>query len=86
MAERVDPEMMAYTFSEHVHDTEEAPDAYLRRFLEELLSLDPGRRQHVSDLLTTELKEAIAQTDPDQASAAIRLIERVEEKWRNDDR
>lgn len=86
MAEREDPEMLAYSLSEHVHDTEPDPNAYLWRFVEALLTLEPGLRHRVSDLLTTEIKEAIAQTDPDQASAAIRLIERAEERWRNDDR
>ena len=79
MAERVDPETMAYTFSEHVHDTEEAPYAYLRRFLEELLALEPGLRQHVSDLVIDDLKEAIGSRE------TVELIETVEDEWRAHD-
>ena len=64
MSERVDPEMLAYTLSEHAHDSEPDPDAYLRGFLDELLSLEPGLRQHVSDRLISELTDEISRTTP----------------------
>lgn len=83
--ERVDPETMALTFSEHVHDTEENPDAYLRGFLDELLNLEPGLRQHVSDLVIGDLKEEISRDDTNFAAACRNAIVEIETKWRNDD-
>ena len=84
MAERVDPEMMALTFSEHVHDTEEDPDAYLRGCVDELLALEPGLRQHVSDLIIGNLKGELLRDDTDFAHAAHNAIVNIETKWRND--
>ncbi len=85
MAERVDPDMLAYTMSEYVHDTEPEPDAYLRRFLEELLMLEPGLRQHVSDLVIGDLKGEVLRDDTDFAYAVHNAIVSIETKWRNDD-
>ena len=84
--ERVDPETMALTFSEHVADTEADPDGYLAAFAEELLTLEPALRQHLSDLLLTDLKEEIVRRDDSKYShATVRLIEDIEQDWRNDD-
>ena len=85
MAERVDPEMLAYTMSEHIHDTEPDPDAYLRAFLNELLNLEPNLRQHVSDLVIGDLKGEVLRDDTDFAYAVRNAIVSVETKWRNDD-
>jgi hypothetical protein len=83
MSERVDPEMLAYTMSEHVHDTEPDADAYLRGFVEELLSLEPGLRQHVSNLLIGDLKEEIFRDDTEFAAACRDAIVMVEQRWRS---
>ncbi len=85
MAEREDPEMLAYTLSEHAHDTEEDPDAYLRGFVEELLNLEPDLRQHVSDLVIGNLKGEVLRDDTDFAYAVHNAIVNIETKWRNDD-
>ena len=86
MAEnRMDPEMTAYVFSEHVRDTEPDPDAYLRAFFDELLSLEPGLRQHVSDLVIGDLKGEVLREDTDFAYAVHNAIVSIETKWRNDD-
>jgi hypothetical protein len=85
MAERMDPEMTAYVFSEHVHDTEPEPDAHLRRFLDELLSLEPGLRQHVSDLIIGDLKGEVIRDDTNFAYAVHDAIVSIENSWRNDD-
>jgi hypothetical protein len=83
MAERMDPETLAYTMSEAIADQESDPNAYLRRFLEELLTLEPDLRQHVSDLLIAELKEEVARReDSRHAHATVTLIERIEDTWR----
>ena len=84
--ERQDPEMMAYTFSEHVADQEgDDAQAYLAAFLDELLVLEPGLREHFSDMLLTELKEEIARREDSQhAHATIELISQIEQDWRND--
>lgn len=78
MAERVGPEILAYTMSEHAQDTEPDPDAYLRRFLEELLSREPGLRQHISDLVISNLKEGISRDDTEFAAACRKAILIVE--------
>lgn len=84
-AERMDPETLALTMSEHVHDDEENPDTYLRRFLEEFLTLEPGLRQHVSDLVIGDLKEEISRDDTEFAAACRNAIVNIETKWRSDD-
>jgi hypothetical protein len=83
-----DPAMDAYAYAETIADElgEEAVTGYFEALVGELMELIPGLRSHFSNVLLTELKEEIAQANPDQASAAIRLIEGAEEKWRNDDR
>jgi hypothetical protein len=80
MAERMDPEMTAYVFSEHVQDTEKLPGAYLRGFLDELLNLEPGLRQYVSDLVVGDLKEEISRDDTDFARAVHNAIVSIETK------
>ena len=87
MADFMDPAMDAYAYSEAVAVElgEEAVTGYFESLVGELMELIPELRSHLSNVLLTELKEEIAQANPDQASAAIRLIERAEEKWRNDD-
>ena len=76
---------LAYTFSEHVHDQEDNPEGYLRRFLDELLALKPGLRQHLSDELLGELKEELfRREDAKFVHATITLIEEIEEHWRSE--
>lgn len=83
--ERVDPEMMAYTFNEHVHDTEAEPETYLQRFMSELFGLESSLRSYFSDQLISELKEEITQReDARHSHAVVELITQIEEKWRND--
>jgi SOS response regulatory protein OraA/RecX len=87
MAEaRTDPGTTAYQLSEHVHDTEDGPDTYLQRFVDELHSLEPGLRQHVSDLVIGDLKEEVLQDDTEFAAACRSAIANIETKWRSDDR
>jgi len=84
----MDPAIDAYAYSEAVADElgEDAVEPYFEVLVCELFGLMPGPRERFSDLLLTELKEAIAQReDPKYAHATITLIETVEAKWRNDD-
>jgi hypothetical protein len=81
-----DAAILAYTMSEAVADQEPDPDAYLRRFLDELLALEPGLRQHVSDRLLTDLKGEVLRDDTDFAHAVHNAIVSIETKWRNDAR
>lgn len=77
--------MMAYTFSEHIHDTETDPEGYLERFADELFVLEPALKGRFSDLLLTELKEEIVQREDSRHSrAVVALIEQIENDWRND--
>ena len=69
--ERVDPGTMAYTFSEHVADTEADPGEYLQRFLDELLVLEPTLREHFSDTLLGELKEEVVRREDSRHSRAV---------------
>ena len=80
-----DAAILAYTMSEVVADQEPDPDAYLRRFVEELLSLETGLREHVSDLIIGDLKEEMSRDDTQFAAACRNAILTVEERWRNDD-
>ena len=80
-----DAAILAYTMSEAVADQEPDPDAYLHGFLDELLSLEPGLRQHVSDLVIGDLKGEVLRDDTDFAYAVHNAIVGVETKWRNDD-
>jgi hypothetical protein len=83
--ERQDPQMMAYTFSEHVADTESEPGDYVRRFVDELFELEPGLREHFTDMVLTELCEEIARReDPKHSLATVALIQNIAEDWRND--
>ena len=79
--ERVDPEMMAYTFSEHVADQEADPTAYLVDFVTELFELEPGVRQHFSDALLGELKEEIRRDQGTLSGFPVACIETVERRW-----
>ncbi|MDP9484679.1 MAG: hypothetical protein M3Q49_02605 [Actinomycetota bacterium] len=84
--ERQDPEMMAYTFSEHIADQEgDAAQEYLVRFVDELLTLEPGLAERMTDAVLTDLAEEIARReDPKHAHATIELIRQIEEEWRRD--
>ena len=84
--ERQDPETMAYTFYEYVADTEPEPGDYVRRFVDELFELEPGLREHFSDMLMTELKEDIARKTDDGGfgGTAIELVEEIQADWRRD--
>ena len=78
-----DAAILAYTMSEAVADRESDPDAYLRGFLDELLSLEPGLMRHLSDALLGDLKEEISKDDTEFAAACHNAIVTVEERWRS---
>ena len=80
-----DPETLAYQLSETVadHEGDERAQEYLVRFTDELLTLDPGLKEHLSDLLLTELKEEVARReDSHHAHATVELISQIEQDWR----
>jgi hypothetical protein len=82
----MDPDMFAYSLISDLLDEhrEGAAEPYLIRVVEEVLELEPGVRQRLSDLLLTELKEEIARReDPRLSRATIALIETIEDEWRN---
>ncbi len=84
--ERQDAGTFAYTLVEHIADVEgdENAQAYLVEMVEEIMLLDPGVREHLSDLLLTELKEEIARCEDSRHSrAVVGLIEQIENDWRN---
>lgn len=73
---------MAYTFSEHIADTEPETEEYLQRFLDELFQLEPGLRSYFSDTLLAELKEEIVRREDSRHSrAVVALIEEIEADW-----
>jgi hypothetical protein len=84
--EKVDAGTFAYQLSEHIADRvgDEHADAYLAEVVGELMLLCPGLRNHLSDVLLTELKEEIAKReDPRYAHATITLIETIEDGCRS---
>lgn len=85
--ERQDAGVFAYGLMEYVADTEgdERAQGYLIEVVEEIMLLDPGVKEHVVETLLGELKEEIARReDPKHSHATIRLIEDIEQGWRND--
>lgn len=57
----------------------------LRRFADALLEVVPGLAERMTDVVLTELKEEIARReDPAYSFATVRLIEDIENDWRND--
>ena len=81
-----DAETLAYTFSEAVADEHgDAAQEYLQRFVDELLTLEPGLRERFSDQLIGGLKEElIRREDARHVHAAITLIEEIEQDWRSE--
>lgn len=79
------PDILAYTMSEAVADQEgDTAQEYLIAFMDELLTLEPGLREHFSDTLLTELKEELIQReDAKLVHATVTLIESIEQDWRN---
>ena len=79
-----DAETLAYTMSEAVADQEgDAAQEYLVRFLDELLTIEGGLREHFSDTLLGELKEEIVQRENLKHSrAVVALIEDIEQSWK----
>lgn len=86
MAELPDAPVFAYTLVEHVadHVGDDRADAYIGEVVDELLALEPGLRQHVSDLVIGDLKEEIARDDTEFAAACRNAIVNVENRWRNE--
>lgn len=84
--ERQDPETLAYQLSEAFADQKgDAAQEYLVRFVDELLVLDPGVKEHFVDTLLGELKEEVARREnPKYVHATIELIKAIEQDWRND--
>ena len=81
-----DADILAYQLSEAVADQEgDAAQEYLVRFLDELLTLEPGLRSHFSDLLLGELKaEVVRREDSRHSRAVVALIEEIERDWENE--
>ena len=86
MSELPDAGTFAHQLAEHVTDLvgDENADAYLRGFLDELLNLEPGLRQHVSDLVIGDLKEEISRDDTNFAAACRNAIVNIENHWRTE--
>ncbi len=84
--ERQDPEMFAYTLVEHLADEHaEGAQAYLTAVVDEVMLLEPGVREHFSDLLLEELCEEVARReDPRHSHAIVTLIRDIAEDWRQD--
>lgn len=88
MAEHQLPEadILAYQMSEAAADQEgdeERAQAYLREFLDELMTLEPAVRQHFTDVVIGELKEEITRReDSRHAHAAVTLIEEIARSWK----
>lgn len=81
-----DAETLAYQLSEAAADQEgdDKAQAYLVEVVDEVMLLEPGVREHFSDLLLGELVEEIARReDPRHSHAVIELIKAIEQDWRN---
>lgn len=63
---------------------EENAQDYLVRFLDELLTLEPGLSEWVTGRVLEELCEEVGRCeDPKNAHATITLIKTIENDWRN---
>ena len=85
--ERQDAGVFAYGLVEYIADREgdERAQGYLIEVVDEVMSLEPGVREHFCDLFLTELCEEIARReDPRHAHATVELIRQIENDWRND--
>jgi len=88
VTERVDPGTFAYQLCEHVADVEgdEHAQEYLVEVVDEIMLLEPGVREHLSNALLADLKEELVRReDAKFVHATITLIEEIEQDWRNDD-
>jgi hypothetical protein len=87
VTERVDPGIFAYQLCEHVADVEgdEHAQEYLIEMVDEIMLLEPGIREHLSDALLGELKEELVRReDAKFVHATITLIEEIERDWRSE--
>lgn len=80
MAERMDPEVLAYTLAEHAADLsgEDAADAYLIRVVAEVFGIAPGVLGHVADKWFTDLTEELSRRDEGDA---VRAVMEVQDHW-----
>ncbi len=83
--ERVDPETFALQLAEHVADLhgDDRVDLYLARVVAELFETSPGLREHISDLLLTDLTEELCRRG-DAGREAARAVAEVQRNWAND--
>lgn len=82
---RVDPEAFALQLAEHVADVhgEAGAGLFLARVTSELLETNPGLREHVSDLLLTDLTEELCRRG-DAGREAARMVAEVQRDWMNE--
>jgi len=78
--ERVDPETLALQLVEHAADQQADTDidVYLARVVAELLSAEPGVREHVSDLFFVELTEELSRSGEE---GAVRAVLKIQTDW-----
>lgn len=83
--ERIDPATFACQLLEHlltIHGDANA-DLYLARVVAEIFELSPIVREHVSDLLLTDLTEELCRRG-DAGRDAARMVAEVQRDWAND--
>ncbi|PLS84077.1 MAG: hypothetical protein CYG60_19845 [Actinobacteria bacterium] len=79
--EHVDPEMFAYTLTEHLADEHgDDSEEYLFRVLAEVFELEPGIRQRFTRSVLEDFTEEAAALGHD----VVGVVEAVEEKWGQD--
>ena len=71
---------------EHLADEHgDGAQAYLIEIVDEVMVLEPGVREHFSDLLLGELCEEIARReDPKHSHATVELIAAIQAGWRQE--
>lgn len=81
--ERQDAGIFAYTLVEHVADQEgdENAQSYLIEVVDEVMLLEPGVKEHFTDMLLTELVEEMHRLGARHCAA---LVELIRTKWGQD--
>lgn len=80
--EHLDPETFALQLAERVavQQADADVDLYLARTVARLFEMSPGLREHISDLLLTELSEALHRRGRPGREAA-RMVAVVQREW-----
>ncbi len=80
-------DILALTLSEAVADEHgERAQEYLAGFVEELLDLEPGVKDHFVGTVLAELVEEIAEReDARYAHSTVELIKAIQESWGQED-